>query len=191
LFICKFFIFHTDSLVCVIFKFFFDKARSFFRKQVRNVLKWKCDCNTHQHITSVISILILRFTHAKCDFDTNDYDFFTQGVILKRIMRFSHDFYTFPKINTKCDFDTHENDLYTQSVKLTRTSVIFSRRMWFWNVYWDFQMQSVILTCTSKILTHTSMIYTRIVWFWHARVWMIHAECDLYTQNVIFTRRIW
>jgi hypothetical protein len=112
LFIYKFFIFHTEPLVCV---YIFKKTR--FSKHMSEMIGSESVIVTHH--TSATSILILRLTHAKCDFDTNEYDLFTQGVISKRIMRFSHDFYTFPKINT--------------SVILTCTSMIYTRKVWNWH----------------------------------------------------------
>jgi hypothetical protein len=168
LFIYKFFIFHTESLVCV---YIFKKTR--FSKNTSEMIGSESVIVTHH--TSATSILILRLTHAKCDFDTNEYDLFTQGVISKHIMRFSHDFYTFPKINT--------------SVILSCTSMIYTRKVWSWHA----RVWFVHAECDFETYTE---IFTRKVWFWHARVrfwharvWFIHAESDFDTH--VYTCRMW
>jgi hypothetical protein len=124
------------------------------------------------------------FLHARCDFNTNDSDIYTQyarvwfpdvWVCLQHAQVWF--------LHTECDLHTQNlilarmNEIVCiQSEISARTSVIFK---------YDFNTQESDLYTQSMITTRTSVISICMSVIPTRKVWFSHTKYDLYTQRVI------
>jgi hypothetical protein len=105
--------------------------------------------------------------------NTHKIDFYTQKTISTRRVWF----------NTQCVVSS------LTRVNLTRSSEIFTRRVWWmWlrhsRLWFQQAQETLISTRMNVILTLTSVITTRMNVIITRRVWFLYAGCDL-------TRRVW